>query len=85
MSNGPERSRLTATELQRLLDVERIVTQKRPCKCRAPLPFWRAPPKAGCSNWQLILHACPNECHLKLREAREYLKQRYDLESPLAA
>ena len=78
------RTRVTANQLQRLIDLELAQRQPRACRhgCQAPVPFWRAPPKPGCSNWQLALAPCARGCDTLMRNIREGLKVRYDLSVP---
>jgi hypothetical protein len=77
-----KRISLSPKELHDLLEREFARRQLPRCqgRCRIAQPYWRAPPKDGCSNWQIPPAAwCPWACDWIMREVRNRLKKEYDL------
>jgi hypothetical protein len=67
--------------------IEREFHQRQPrpfgfrC-CSAPMPFYRKPPKEGCSNWQIRTSIkCARGCDSVLMGIREHLKAEYDIDA----
>ena len=76
------RTTITAAQLYTILQREFETLKPRRCaRCRAPLPYYRAPPDEVSANWHIGTPAeCPEGCHLVIAEMLTRLWTRYDIQ-----
>ena len=76
------RTTITAAQLYAILEREfQALKPPRCARCRAPLPYYRAPPDDVSANWQIGTPAeCSQGCHLVIAEMLTRLWTRYDIQ-----
>ena len=80
------RKTISSAHLYAILDREFKALRPKQCvRCRAPLPYYRAPPDEVSANWAIGTPSeCPHGCHLLIAELLTRLWTRYDIERQLA-
>ena len=76
------RTTITAAQLYTILEREFETLKPGRCaRCRAPLPYYRAPPDEVSANWHIgTPPECPEGCHLVIAEMLTRLWTRYDIQ-----
>jgi hypothetical protein len=76
------RATITSAQLYAILDREFRQLQPMACRrCRAPLPYWRAPPDEVSANWNIgTPEECPRGCHRVVAELLARMWTLYDME-----
>ena len=82
MPHALARTTITAAQLYAILEREFATLRPRRCaRCRAPLPYYRAPPDEVSANWHIgTPPECPEGCHLVIAEMLARLWTRYDIQ-----
>lgn len=76
------RTTITVAQLYTILEREFESLKPGRCRrCRAPLPYYRAPPDEVSANWHIgTPPECPEGCHVVIAEMLTRLWTRYDIQ-----